>query len=530
MNLEKSDGPTLTWVNTGKDKVGLWPCLVFGSYDAAVFSGLKIPSPSSQEMKDIKNKMCLSTQHVMLYMIEIHVWTCLAKTSRRIRPSLGEFDDFEVVERNNNRAREYHEVASLRNALNHSKCIYNIGFDAWLVNEQKKETCLLVGDILKSEFPTALGDNVDMTNEWLKMLPLTFSLLDGEYYIETGRDKWISSFLRLYQSLIEPMGITEMPEESNVCNPNKTRPISPSNVLDISLIEEGVKLPVIIHTGPYTGILDCSIALELPKDTASTKATYKAMVESLVSRSIESSYYFPESYSYLINSEAKEKMDEAIYYVQMSKFRDAFDTFEVVLSYSDNDDELSGDVIHNMAVINFIVNNYDIRLCEEALLVRNAALPNGHPKIAESLRLLGLVRLYHGDFERALECFNRAHVIFQAAYGRHAAVSSMLKCIGCVHFLLDQLFEAINSFEKAIQMDQVLLFTDDDASVEETLKVMASTLYHIGQIQMKTENNTCVERAKLTFNEVNMVSFEALIYCEKSFLTETYSKIFNLLD
>ena len=180
-----------------------------------------------------------------------------------------------------------------------------------------------------------------------------------------------------------------------------------------------------------------------------------------------------------------------------------------MLNLCERDEEMISDIFHNIAVVHLRAENYDKTICEEALLLRTDNHGNDHPRVADSLILLGTVRIFHGEYKKALSCFFAALRIRKKEYGRHVLVCSVLKHIGCTYFLLGKLGEALAAFEDALQAERMLLYCGEESEVENTLHRVAASLTNIGHLYIKLFN---LESAKVAFEERYMVRTTHQIY------------------
>ena len=84
--------------------------------------------------------------------------------------------------------------------------------------------------------------------------------------------------------------------------------------------------------------------------------------------------------------------------------------------YAGND-KLCGDFVHNIALLHLRAEHVDWvvskALCKEALMIRTNVLPRNHPKIAQSMILLGLVHMHYRFLPKALDCFMVALKIYE---------------------------------------------------------------------------------------------------------------------
>ena len=319
-----NDIPALHWTFTGRRKLGWWPCLIFKTYDGAITSGLTLPNDpdSKRDMMNIEKKMKnLKTKRecekCMVYLLEVHIWTCLSLNTNRI----GEIYMYDSARKTKEILKRQvgpsaNELVVFRKALLYADRISQKGFQSWL-NDDK-----IINRIL---FDSTLFSDLTLSAE---IFERNDPMLIFEQEKKWSKDDimWVPSFLDLYKFMkIHPFDKC-YPVETNFKGAASGKN-SPTSTLDTQSMQSIIKQGLDLSRGHHSAILCGFTALHITHFDCLepfVAPSHQFMVQSAIKRGKSSIYHniHYENINYAISNDAKMYLDEAMIHIKAFRFEE----------------------------------------------------------------------------------------------------------------------------------------------------------------------------------------------------------------
>ena len=131
-------------------------------------------------------------------------------------------------------------------------------------------------------------------------------------------------------------------------------------------------------------------------------------------------------------------------------------------------DELTGTIMHNIAVIHMELGIFDItpQLWDEACMTRRDSNPElgiFQHSVATSLNEMGVSLFASGNFEKAIQAFADAIYCRQEIHGMdNAPLAQAINNIGVVHFAMESIDQSLEAFDEALQVYRLAMLAEND--------------------------------------------------------------------
>ena len=134
-------------------------------------------------------------------------------------------------------------------------------------------------------------------------------------------------------------------------------------------------------------------------------------------------------------------------------------------------DELTGTIMHNIAVIHMQLGIFDItpQLWDEACMTRRDSNPElgiFQHSVATSLNEMGVSLFACGNFEKAIQAFADCIYVRQEIHGMdNAPLARAINNIGVVHFAMDSIDQSLEAFDEALQVYRLAMLAENEGNV-----------------------------------------------------------------
>ena len=134
-------------------------------------------------------------------------------------------------------------------------------------------------------------------------------------------------------------------------------------------------------------------------------------------------------------------------------------------------DELTGTIMHNIAVIHMQLGIFDItpQLWDEACMTRRDSNPElgiFQHSVATSLNEMGVSLFACGNFEKAIQAFADTIYVRQEIHGTdNAPLAQAINNIGVVHFATGSIDQSLEAFDEALQIYRLAMLAENEGNV-----------------------------------------------------------------
>ena len=131
-------------------------------------------------------------------------------------------------------------------------------------------------------------------------------------------------------------------------------------------------------------------------------------------------------------------------------------------------DELTGTIMHNIAVIHMQLGIFDItpQLWDEACMTRRDSNPElgiFQHSVATSLNEMGVSLFACGNFEKAIQAFADTIYVRQEIHSMdNAPLAQAINNIGVVHFAMESIDQSLEAFDEALQVYRLAMLAEND--------------------------------------------------------------------
>lgn len=133
-------------------------------------------------------------------------------------------------------------------------------------------------------------------------------------------------------------------------------------------------------------------------------------------------------------------------------------------------DELTGTIMHNIAVIHMQLGVFDItpQLWDEACMTRRDSNPElgiFQHSVATSLNEMGVSLFACGNYEKAIQAFADTIYVRQEIHGMdNAPLAQAINNIGVVHFAMDSIDQSLEAFDEALQVYRLAMLAENEGN------------------------------------------------------------------